>query len=447
MPFTPGQLVLLDNLIYLDAMTYKLRETVMTADIISEASSKGVSEADFPAVTGVASDPYLMSLRVTNRADTDANPSKENTGFRAAAFSDGSGDTAVIIRGTSGDYQWMDNAATGWTYLSGSQNEALEYMKTLADPKNPHNINGRSVVVSGHSKGGNLAAAALVAGPERYNFNITGCLALDAPGFSPEFIHKYSVRIAKNRRRLFALSSENDVVSGLFLNIADEKNIMFIKSNITPDTPVDNGLSHYIRDILDGSGKLNVYVSLPSAAHIFVRSFTEYVLFNVDSSDKIKIFNKLMGYACGNNLEKTKKIISTLIGLLDSFIKVGSFKIFAGLFAEEELMLKDAFDGFMKANPQNYAAAFWFFHDYINCGAKRNGINLKEIIANAAFAPFRSFGGIIYLEWLYLKFADLFPSADFKQVSEYVKNPVYGNEREWEKNFSSLINTNIQYND
>ncbi len=127
MALTNEQLVLLDNLIYLDDTVQN--EMVDVKYVVNSLLEK--NDEDFEtAVTdeqffycgnmvngmttnqwknvlnAIAEDETLMNMKITNIEDDNdytEGRDKTSTGFRAACFTNGS-DTAVIFRGTVGSY-------------------------------------------------------------------------------------------------------------------------------------------------------------------------------------------------------------------------------------------------------------------------------------------------------------------------------------------------------
>ncbi len=120
MALTNEQLILLDNLIYLDDSVAIKDNSVTVMDIVEDLLSK--SDNDFKksvtdeqfyycqdmvngmnvnqwktVLNAIAADETLMNMKITNIAD-DNNKDKASTGFRAACFTNGE-DTAVIYRG------------------------------------------------------------------------------------------------------------------------------------------------------------------------------------------------------------------------------------------------------------------------------------------------------------------------------------------------------------
>lgn len=128
MAITNEQLILLDNLIYLDnsviqndVADFKVASVVNHLLNMNDSDFKtAVTDEQFfycgnmvngmttnqwkNVLNAIAEDKILMNMKITNiDDDNDYTGDKEATGFRAACFTLGS-DTAVIFRGTVGSY-------------------------------------------------------------------------------------------------------------------------------------------------------------------------------------------------------------------------------------------------------------------------------------------------------------------------------------------------------
>lgn len=134
MALTNEQLILLDNMIYLDNTVIVNSESRNVNDVVigllnmtDKQFKETVTDKQFyycndmvngmspeqwrTVLKSIAADETLMSMQITNvKDDNDYTGGKDKsaTGFRAACFTNGE-DTAVIYRGTVGSYQWADN--------------------------------------------------------------------------------------------------------------------------------------------------------------------------------------------------------------------------------------------------------------------------------------------------------------------------------------------------
>ncbi|MBR2916550.1 MAG: DUF2974 domain-containing protein, partial [Clostridia bacterium] len=210
---------------------------------------------------------------------------RNETGFRALTIEDSEGNYYIIFRGTWDKYQWMDDAQGGYMAETASQSEALEYVNDMVKKHNCSNI-----IVSGHSKGGNLAQYVALRSD-----NVSKALSYDGQGFSPEFIEKYESVIEENRHKLYQISSFGDVVNQLFIPLTPETHRTFVYSN--NNVPVFGPVSYHFPDcIFDEKG--NLYESCkPEFTGLFMKKFSQYIVENSSSGDKKIMFDFLMSIA------------------------------------------------------------------------------------------------------------------------------------------------------
>ena len=192
------QLVLLDNLIYLNTVTKEGYHTVkalikamlykdgnplngagtgtITEDCINKYTGKVLGMMSkwewVQVLQAIERDETLCNLQIYNVTDNEV------TGLRAATFI-GEDENIVIFRGTMLPSEWMDNAEGGYSVQSGNQEAALAYVDSLDI------VNNNSFVVSGHSKGGNLAQFVALFSTDTI---IDRCLSFDGQGFSEELL-------------------------------------------------------------------------------------------------------------------------------------------------------------------------------------------------------------------------------------------------------------------
>lgn len=126
-------------------------------------------------------------------------------------------------------YSWIEDGALK-TGLMGSDLEAANYVSKLLE-KNP-NLN---VIISGYSKGGNLAAYAGTALEEQYGDRILRIYNMDGPSFYavkdsiPEFYEKY-VELLKNGK-LLTYSPSDSMVANLMLDPELSQYVRYIDSS------------------------------------------------------------------------------------------------------------------------------------------------------------------------------------------------------------------------
>ena len=139
---------------------------------------------------------------------------RDGMGITAATFVDTRDNSAtVVFRGTDGSYKaWYDNfEGAGTDKYTPMQKLALDYMERIA--KRGYN----NVTVTGHSKGGNLAAFVTLFSPI-----VSRCINFDGQGFSEYFHKKFKDEIDANRNKIKTIAAYNDFVNILMFTIAGE---------------------------------------------------------------------------------------------------------------------------------------------------------------------------------------------------------------------------------
>ena len=235
------QLVLLDNLIYLGIFEELVKQTeedtVSVREVIyrlldgnqihkywKDELNKDQSDKNNPGqcmmkedewkevLRAIEADEVLCSLVISDVVDSDSDPDRENTNFRAACFTLKNGEeieeTVIVFRGTHGAYTWNDNGEGAVVSDSNSQKEALDYVNRIGAKLT---TNG-TITVTGHSKGGNLAQYIAICAN---NLTVDRCVSFDGQGFSNEFFETYEIAILANQDKLYSVNSSRDFVNPL----------------------------------------------------------------------------------------------------------------------------------------------------------------------------------------------------------------------------------------
>ena len=327
MALNDTQLILLDNLIYLDytvgdntdnatvrnKVNYLLslsdkefKETVTDEQFYyCKDMVNGMSPEQWRTVlNAIAADETLMSMQITNvKDDNDYTGGKDKsaTGFRAACFTNGE-DTAVIYRGTVGSNQWDDNGVGGTSTGTVSQLQAYQYLSELQYT----DIADTSIYVSGHSKGGNMAQYASLIAMSNTNLNIEQCLSFDGQGFSKQFLdyaQEMGFMTDEALSKIYKISSEYDVVNSLFLPLQSVENTTFIDSSGALNGIADYAMvGHIGSNVLSVNGELN-NSTIPRPIHAFMSELMTYMYENVDTETTANICSGLMGLLADNNGE------------------------------------------------------------------------------------------------------------------------------------------------
>jgi hypothetical protein len=150
----------------------------------------------------------LMSLQITNPVLAEGG----RNDITAVCFVDPDDGTATVaFRGTDASYvTWKDNLeAAGNLGLTPMEKSAVAYIESL-----PYT----EINVTGHSKGGHLAAVAtLLCGDQ-----VSRCVSYDGQGCSETFIKEYSDEIAANRDKITTYAAHNDFVHGLLFSVSGQ---------------------------------------------------------------------------------------------------------------------------------------------------------------------------------------------------------------------------------
>lgn len=119
-------------------------------------------------------------------------------------------DPVVVFRGTGGTKEaWSDNFEGAFYKDTRIQSEASDFVKYECGIY-------KDVVVTGHSKGGNMAMYATVKNPEK----IISCIPFDGQGFGDDFISENPKLIEEAAPKIKSISAYNDFVNILLTCIA-----------------------------------------------------------------------------------------------------------------------------------------------------------------------------------------------------------------------------------
>lgn len=130
-----------------------------------------------------------------------------------------------VFKGTSGSLEWLDNAigACNSTTDTKQQLQALKYFDDCILKFS----NYKSIIVSGHSKGGNKAKYIAV---KRGNLEkLKKVYSFEGQGFNKSFLKKYKDEIETNKEKIVNISNEYDFVNIILFSVSE--NNIYIKSN------------------------------------------------------------------------------------------------------------------------------------------------------------------------------------------------------------------------
>lgn len=394
-----NQLILLDNLIYLNDVANKNNRTV--GDIVDsllhgggldksktikdgkEAYPGQMSRGEWETILkAIEKDKDLTSLKLKHGVvgttyDTKGNPVRGSdgrileTGNRSATFVDPQGNATVVFRGTSGDYEWHDNGTGGYLSDTDMQKAALDYINSL-----PYN----NITVTGHSKGGNKTQYVAILSDK-----VDRAVSLDGQGFSKEFLEKYKDEIAANRHKITSISAEADYVNVLLNPIAESDKIFYIDTEEQRDF-LNN---HKPNIVLDENGQLRGPAER-GAISTLINDLTIYLNANMKEPDRSYAVDGLLALLESGeegfpkeSAEHTKESIKKVLPYVGNYLienAADGAKDFMGLVITSfaaQVFPQYYMDDFMKyaaINAQNFS----YLHDL---AAEIGGI-LKNIIVD-----------------------------------------------------------------
>ncbi len=301
MEFTDEELLLLENLTYIDN-TFRRAigeeiyiqdyETVgeylaqFTPEILERLKSYGDAEVDGGLASGsewaamiqcMQSNQNICNLRIDGQNSLmHSGGSKMNT----ICFVKPDGTAIVAFRGTLDANEWADNAYGLDAIDTECQKEALNYIEQLEYT---------DITVVGHSKGGNKAQYVGVLSDK-----VTYALSFDGQGFSQEFLDTYWAEIAENAGKVNCYSLSTDFVHILLYRLpgAQQNYVMAgrdvngVAQNHSPNAFfqfTDEGLS------INGVGKPEFPIKKEDPSLTMLHEFTTFVLNIADKEQKAEL--------------------------------------------------------------------------------------------------------------------------------------------------------------
>ena len=189
----------------------------------------------------------------------------------------------VTFRGT-------DDTLTGWKEdcniaaldVVPAQEDALNYLTYVAEHSSV-NISGRDIIVTGHSKGGNLAVYAACMAPEDVRNRIRFVVNWDGPGFRKPFFEGKGFIELNARNAIYNILSQNSLV-GTLLESAGPR--VFVNSYIQGPLAHDGFKWQTGTDCF-------VKVNELSKFSTFMEGVVKDTLKDMDSSERLEFINQL----------------------------------------------------------------------------------------------------------------------------------------------------------
>ena len=202
--------------------------------IITKNSKKFTNNTEFKLLKqAVDKNPEYKKIQLINQSSTNDTAKWTDDPIQACTFKTPDGDYYVAYRGT-GAGRWPDNGDGMTEESTYMQRKAQEYFDEMAEKYfiDAH-VNGNSVYVTGHSKGGNEAQYVYMMSD--YAHLIDACYSLDGQGFSDDAIAKfkeiYGDRYEEKLANMYSICGQNDYVHDLGYVIIPEENTYFVETN------------------------------------------------------------------------------------------------------------------------------------------------------------------------------------------------------------------------
>lgn len=237
MELSEVQLLMLNNLVYLEKFTEESAEGKTIGQILDS-----LNEEDFNSAGGATSitewkqiaahainDQQLKSLYIY-RVQTDERGAKILCVSDCAPNQVTESSQAVVVFSGTGQNEWRDDAVAGAQISTEQQERALEFVNELPMEK---------VLVTGHSKGGNKAMFVAVLSDK-----VTECYSFDGEGFSDEFIEAYQKQIEERRDRIHQRCHSRDYVNILLKPVYGDVIYYTNQEGTSPDDEIGLGGYH-----------------------------------------------------------------------------------------------------------------------------------------------------------------------------------------------------------
>jgi len=218
--YSERQLLLLSNFVYIPACVsdepirdildkYRDQSGKFTeSSVAAAAAGGGMSVSDVRTVFSCMDDEID---RDPSFGQLSASRKLEEKDVRAICYTDGKdNDPVVVFRGTGGtEGAWRDNFDGAYLEDTKIQKIADDFVKNECGMY-------ESIIVTGHSKGGNLAQYVTV----KENGKVSGCVSFDGQGFGDGFLKENHDEIQKASPKIRSVCAYNDFVNILLTSIA-----------------------------------------------------------------------------------------------------------------------------------------------------------------------------------------------------------------------------------
>ncbi|HHT96769.1 MAG TPA: DUF2974 domain-containing protein [Clostridiales bacterium] len=217
-------------------------------EIINTLKSKSSEYKSFIKI--IEEKPDLAKIKLIGQSNIDYEIPIEH--LDALIYEDIDKAIYIVFRGT-GDGKWIDNGDGLTKESSFMQKVAMEFFNIFIEKKYLYDYQGKEIIVTGHSKGGNLAQ--FITMSSIYSDLIYKTYSFDGQGFSKLAVENFKINLDyipfyNQINKIYAINGQNDFISPLGYNIVEKDKYFFIK------TPNNINSWHNISQMLEGA-KLN----------------------------------------------------------------------------------------------------------------------------------------------------------------------------------------------
>lgn len=275
----------------------------------------------------VASNPRFNSIRVGGYCERYS--IVEQTQFAAVTMMLPDGTLVVSFRGTDDSFVgWREDFNMAFQYPVPAQESAGSYVRQVAAiwKKNP-------IITTGHSKGGNLAVYAGLAGDDKLRDRLIRMYSLDGPGFPNSVVQSYEYFTIMDR--IVKIVPDSSIV-GMILEAPERSTV--VKSN-------QYGiLQHLLFNWQIENGSFIEESSVAAGSQYFNTALNEWIS-NLSPEQRKRAVEALFTLVYSSGTDHVSGILSTFPKAIPEVI--GSF---VGLREEDRKNMLTAFNLLVKAS-------------------------------------------------------------------------------------------------
>lgn len=249
---------------------------------------------------------------------------------------DGSKTYYVGFQGTQND-EWLDNAEGMVQTSTLQQQDAADYFDEMV--RREGITDQDTVIVTGHSKGGNKAQYVTLAS-ENADL-VDSCIALDGQGFSPEAVdmwEKYPEVYEARREKIVLVAGENDYVHVLGERVAKEENTYYVSYGPQDNLGIKDRVESYhahqylFQNTWDEEKQCYVFSSRlqePSGQSEFsrqVQDINDYLM-SLPPEERLSASATVMSVMSGESLDGYTPGMTDIISMLNTLYELLDYKL------------------------------------------------------------------------------------------------------------------------